>query len=146
MSIRRDQRGETLIEFALAATLLLSLIFGIISLGIAAWRYNMVSDLAQEGARWASVRGKSSAALSHATQSDVQTYVNSRAAGLTITVNTYAVDTTTKSCTTTTVNPGTLAAGTGFCVNAQNTYRVLAGLVPGPTLTLQSTSQMIIAR
>ena len=52
-----DDRGENIIEFALASTVFFTTIFGIIIFGIGVWQYNMVSDLAQEGARWASVHG-----------------------------------------------------------------------------------------
>ena len=55
-----DDRGENLVEFALASTVFFMTLFGIIIFGIGVWRYNMVSDLAQEGARWASVHGSTS--------------------------------------------------------------------------------------
>ena len=72
-----DDRGENLVEFALASTVFFMTLFGTIIFGIGVWQYNMVSDLAQEGARWASVHGSSSA--SPAGQAAVQTYVQSRA-------------------------------------------------------------------
>ena len=56
-----DDRGENLIEFALVSTIFFMTLFGTIIFGIGVWRYNMVADLAQEGARWASVHGSTSA-------------------------------------------------------------------------------------
>ena len=72
-----DDRGENLVEFALASTVFFMTLFGTIIFSIGVWRYNMVADLAQEGARWASVHGSTSALP--ADQADVQTYVQSRA-------------------------------------------------------------------
>ena len=72
-----DDRGQSLVEFALASTVFFMTLFGVIIFGIGVWRYNMVADLAQEGARWASVHGSTSA--SPAVQANVQTYVQSRA-------------------------------------------------------------------
>ena len=57
-----DDRGANLVEFALASTIFFMTIFGVLGFGVAVWRYNMVADLAQEGARWAAVRGSSTAA------------------------------------------------------------------------------------
>src|SRR3954454_15718705 len=80
-----DDRGSNLVEFALASTVFFMTLFGVIIFGIGVWQYNMVSDLAQEGARWASVHGSSSG--SQAVQAGVQTYVQSRAP-FTVTVTT----------------------------------------------------------
>jgi Flp pilus assembly protein TadG len=57
----RAERGEELVEFALGSTLLFMMIFLVIEGGIMVWRYNMLSNFAQEGARWAAVRGSKSA-------------------------------------------------------------------------------------
>src|SRR5438093_611632 len=52
---RRGEGGETLVEFALALTVFLMTVLGTMELGIGVFRYNMMSDLAQEGSRWAAV-------------------------------------------------------------------------------------------
>src|SRR5262245_65764390 len=84
---KEAESGQTLVEFALGAVLFFTVLFGTIEVGLLVWRYNMVSNLAQEGARWASVRGSTSSIL-HASNSDVQTYVQGRALGITVTVTT----------------------------------------------------------
>ena len=84
-----DEQGATVLEFALAATLFFMTLFGTIEFGRAVWQYNMMSDLALEGARWASVQGAgNSAACTTATQAackasvaQIQDYVRSRAPG-----------------------------------------------------------------
>jgi Flp pilus assembly protein TadG len=128
----RSDRGETLIEFAFAVAMFLTIIFGTITFGLAVWRYNIVSDLAQEGARWASVRGSSTGAVQWATQADVQTFVRSRAVGLTVDV-------------TTNVDP--MPAPPQIVeVTVQTTYNPLTPLIPMGTLTLQSKAQMVMSR
>jgi Flp pilus assembly protein TadG len=76
----REECGQELIEFAIAALVFLMTVFGTLEFGLAVWQYNMVSDLAQEGARWASVRGRTST-LGNATRGMVETYVQTRSSG-----------------------------------------------------------------
>ena len=104
-------------------------IFGIIIFGIGIWQYNMVSDLAQEGARWASVHGSTSA--SPAVQAGVQTYVQSRAP-FTVTVTT----------TPTTVG----AAGSTITVRVQHPFNKMISLLPGGPVNLVSDARMIVSR
>ena len=135
-SVRRfvdAQSGQTIVEFALSALLFFTLLFGTIELGMLIWRYNMVSNLAQEGARWASVRGSTSSIL-HASNSDVQTYVQGRAGGMMVTA------------TTPLGAPSALQPGQTLSVQVQTTVAPLTQLVPHGTLTLSSTASMVIAR
>src|SRR5579862_6709464 len=92
----RGERGQTLVEFAISLVVFMMTIFGTIEFGQAVWHYNMVSDLAQEGARWASVRGATSGTL-QATAAQVQTYVQGRALGLSVSVST--TSTSSGACT-----------------------------------------------
>ena len=124
-----DDRGENLIEFALVSIIFFMTIFGTIIFGIGVWRYNMVSDLAQEGARWASVHGSTS--LSPADQAAVQAYVQSRAP--------FDVTVTT---TPTTVG----ASGSFVTVRVQHSFDTLIPLLPGGPLNLLSDARMIVSR
>ena len=124
-----DDRGENLVEFALASTVFFMTLFGIIIFGIGVWQYNMVADLAQEGARWASVHGSTSA--SPADQAAVQTYVQSRAP-FNVTVTT----------TPTTVG----ASGSTVTVRVQHSFNTLIPLLPGGPLNLLSDARMIVSR
>ena len=47
-----DEKGQDLVEFALIASLLFLLIFGIIDLGIVVWNYDTIANAAREGARY----------------------------------------------------------------------------------------------
>ena len=128
---RSNQAGSTLIEFALSLTVFMMTVFGAFQIGLAVWQYNMVSDLAQEGARWASVRG-SSAGASAASESDVQLFVQARSLNINPSVSTFNVNAATKACTSTHTNPSTIAAGLGVCVK-RKWWEVwgLAGLIGG---------------
>ena len=126
-------KGETLVEFAIASTLFLTILFGTIQFGLAVWRYNIISDLAQEGARWAAVRGSTAGAVQHATATDVRSFVQSRSVGLTVTVNT-------------TPDPGSIAPPQIVTVQVQTTFSAFTPLLSVGTLTLESTSQMVMQR
>jgi Flp pilus assembly protein TadG len=126
------ERGETLVEFALTLFVLLMTIFGTIQFGLAVWHYNMMSDLAQEGARWASVRGSTSGAQK-ATAAQVQSFVQGRALGMNVAV-------------TTSADPQSLTPGSTITVSVQHTFAPLTRIVPAATLNLGSTAQMVIAR
>jgi Flp pilus assembly protein TadG len=142
----RHERGETLVEFALGLTLFLTILFGTIQFGLAVWQYNVISNLAQEGARWASVHGKN--AGSPANRAAVEAFVRSRAVGMTgVTVDTYSADATTKACTTTPTNPNVLTAGDGICVWVQKPATSFTALIPFASgAKLGATAQMIMAR
>lgn len=73
-----------MVEFALASTLLFGTLFGVIQLGLGIWQYNLMAALAQDAARYASVRG--STVGTPATQSTLQSYVDPLAYGMTVTV------------------------------------------------------------
>ena len=54
---RRDERGQSLVEFVLALPILLVIVFGIIEFA-SAWRtYQIVTNVAREGARFAVLPG-----------------------------------------------------------------------------------------
>ena len=74
------QRGSTLVETALVTIPFFTLVLGIITAGYLVFIYNSTAFMAQQGARWASVRGSTSA--SPATAASVQSYVDTQAAGL----------------------------------------------------------------
>jgi Flp pilus assembly protein TadG len=50
---RRRERGATLVEFAIGATVFLTAMFAVIEFGRALWTHNALSDAARRGARYA---------------------------------------------------------------------------------------------
>jgi Flp pilus assembly protein TadG len=127
----RGERGQALVEFAFASVVFLMTIFGTLQFGLMVWRYNMISNLAQEGARWASVRGTTSTIV-NAGSTDVQNFLDTRSTGFTITA--------------TTAPDPVGAQGSIVTVQVQTTFAPLTGIVPMSTLTLSSTAQMVVSR
>jgi len=50
---RRNERGATLLEFAIGATVFMTAMFAVIEFGRALWTHNALSDAARRGARYA---------------------------------------------------------------------------------------------
>jgi Flp pilus assembly protein TadG len=53
--VESNERGATLVEFAIAATVLLTAMFAVIEFGRALWVHNALSDAARRGARYAAL-------------------------------------------------------------------------------------------
>ena len=126
-----DERGVELVEFALISILFFTLSFGIMEFGRAIWIYGTVAHVARAGARHALVRGSESGRTVTAT--DVETYVNTAAAGMTnLTVNTTWEDASR--------DPGTWVQ-----VQVSRDFEPALPLVNLGPFTLTSTSRMVIA-
>ena len=67
--IAGEERGDSMVEFALSAIVLFSAIFGILDCSRALFVYHFVSYAAQEGTRYAIVRGSAFSGTSCATTS-----------------------------------------------------------------------------
>lgn len=130
---RKNERGETLIEFAFASVVFFMLIFGSIEFGLSVWNYNLVSDLAQEGARYAAVHGMNSG--DPKTTLDIENYVQSRAIGL-----------TPLTTTTPLGAPSTLGAGSVVAVEVSHTLSWGGGLLPVWNFPVSSRAEMIVTR
>src|SRR5436190_1182309 len=129
----QNAHGQTLVEFALGSMLLFTVLFGILIGAIAVFRYNTVSDLAQEGARWASVRGATAPPALRADEAAVRTYIRGRSlGGATLTVTTNA-------------SPSALGPGQTVRVVVSQSVPAL-GIGPFRTLTVQGTAEMVMAR
>ena len=50
---RKQERGATLLEFAIGATVFLTLMFAVVEFGRCLWTHNALSDAARRGARYA---------------------------------------------------------------------------------------------
>jgi Flp pilus assembly protein TadG len=146
-----DERGSSMVEFALGASLLFMLVFGVIAMCLALYSYNVVSEAAREATRYAIVRGSactSFATACPAASPDIQTYV--------------------KGLTYPGINPNNLTAVTAWspypagatcqpllsCNNPGNqvmvtvTYQfpLVIPFVPSRTLSMSSTAEMVISQ
>jgi Flp pilus assembly protein TadG len=105
VSFIKNDEGGAMAEFAIASTVFIIILLGILEFGYAAWAKNDVAADAREGARWAMVRGGQSGARV-ATDPSVSTYVKSKSMlGNSITVTTNWEDPVGKA-------PGTTVAVT----------------------------------
>jgi Flp pilus assembly protein TadG len=60
--LRRDDRGQSLVEFALTVPVLILLIVGMVQLGIAYWNYMQLTDAVRVGGRAAATQTTQAAA------------------------------------------------------------------------------------
>ncbi len=134
---RHRERGETLVEFAISFTVFLMTVLGTMEFGILVFRYNMLSDLAQEGARRGSVCGKYTVYTGGlAGQCNISTFVQARSVGINPTVAvTWSAGSAANS------NPGDTVT-----VALTHQFNPLTKIVPLATLTLSSSARMIVSR
>jgi Flp pilus assembly protein TadG len=62
MITRKGERGAALVEFAIGATVFLTITFGVLELGRLLWVHNALADAARRGARYAVNQPQSSVA------------------------------------------------------------------------------------
>lgn len=55
---RSNERGSTLVEFSIAATVFLMAMFAVLEFGRALWTHNALTDAARRGARYATLQGQ----------------------------------------------------------------------------------------
>ncbi len=147
----RDERGSTIVEFAVGASVLLMVVFGIILMALALYTYNVVSESAREATRYAVVRGSACTSFGTAcpaTAANIQTYVQSigfpgiNANNLTATTA-WSVYPAGGTCT-----PSASCNNPGNQVQVTVSYPFLLAIpfVPRRTLSMSSTSEMVISQ
>ena len=147
---RNDERGSTLVEFALVFILFMTMLLGIAGFGHALYAYHFVSNVAREATRWAAVNGADCAddktCAAPASASDIDAYVKSlapegiTAANITTTVTYPAVAGGPAICATTDNAPGCTVE-----VQVSYPFTFIFPLLPTKPLTLSSSSEMVIA-
>ena len=149
--MRKSERGSSMVEFAIASTALLLLIFGILEFGRVLYIYHTVSNAARLGSRWAIVRGGSSCTSSvdhcSASQSDISAYVLSQvpmldSGTMTVTAQWNGSNDPSSACSGT----GTNAAGHLVCVTVSYPFNFALPFVSKTALTIASTSSMVISQ
>jgi Flp pilus assembly protein TadG len=154
------QRGASMVEFAIAASALLLIMFGILEFGRVMYTYHTVSNAARIGSRWAMVRGANSCSgpIDHcnASSSDIQNYVLSVVPMVDASSTTVANCSSAGLCVTatwsTSTDPSTDCSSTGtndighlVCVTVAYPFNFAIPFVSTTPLTLTSTSKMIVA-
>jgi Flp pilus assembly protein TadG len=159
-SFRSAEDGATLVEMALASSILFSVVFGIIIMSLGLYSYDFVADAARMGARYAMVRGSYCTGYSDCgvTEAQIQTYVRGLAYpginpnNLTVTAAWYNVN--RASGTTTTISLCANSNPTNCNVPGKNTAEVKVVYtyplnIPfwrSTTLSMSSISQLLITQ
>jgi Flp pilus assembly protein TadG len=136
----RDDSGSSIVEFALASTILFMLVFGVMAICLALYSYNIVSEAAREATRYAIVRGSACTKTlpCKATKDQIQTYVQ----GLGFPgINPTSLTLNADCCWATDKNPGSTVQ-----VTVNYTFPLVIPFVPSRTLTMSSTSAMLISQ
>lgn len=143
----RGENGMTLVEMAVTLPILFAFLFCFMELSLAFYSYNMISETAREGSRYAMVHGASCPTSANptckATAAQVDAYVLgigwANLAGGTMTVCVYYNN---NACNT---NPsGSEAVGNPVKVTVTYVFPITMPYVPTNSLTMRSTSQMTI--
>lgn len=150
-----EDRGDSMVEFSIAAVLLLTVIFGIMDFARAVYADHFVSYAAQEGTRYAIVRGHTFAGTTcstvttmdcAATNGNVQSYVQSIAPpgipGANVSATTtWPGNTISGSATgcSNTNNPGCIVR-----VTVTYNFSFLLPFMPSAGISFSSTSSQVI--
>jgi Flp pilus assembly protein TadG len=137
--LMESEEGSTLIEFAVSFTALLTLLFCVMEICLVFYSYDMISDRAREGTRYAMVRGAScpttASPTCEVTASQVNSYVSALAipniGGGTITVATTYPD-------------GNESVGSRVQVKVSYVFPIKMPFVPKNSISMSSTSVMYI--
>jgi Flp pilus assembly protein TadG len=146
-----SERGSSLVEFAIAASILLSMIFGVLNISMALYAYHYISDAAREGTRYAIVRGSacplSECPSGSATQADIQDYLTAKPFP--------GIDPTRMTVTANWPDPAdTCAPNVTPCNNPGNNVQVTVTyqfpltvpFVPADMINMRSSSEMVISQ
>jgi Flp pilus assembly protein TadG len=134
-----EERGSSLIEFALIFMIFITMLLGIADFSRALYAYHFVSSQAREAARYAIVRGCSTVSgncPTPATATDIENFVKNVPRGLDSTRVTVPVVTWTPNR-----NPGSTVT-----VKVDYAFNFVFPFVSNSTLNMTSTSKMVIAQ
>ena len=143
----RGERGTSTIEFALGASLLFMTVCGIIAICFALYTYNIASEAAREGARFAIVRGSAChfATACPATSGDIQTYVQNLGfpgSGNILATAAWSAYPAGGACK----HAGCNGPGDQVTVTVTDQFPVVIPFVPRRTLSMSSTAAMVISQ
>ena len=131
-SRRRRQAGQSMVEFALSASIVFTLIISIMNIGYAIFCYHTIAYAARSAVRYAVARGPNS--TTPATDAQIQQVAIASAPGVNLSTTNVAVSWTTDTRLTTMKDA---------VVTITMPYRIY---MPPMSLNLTSTSQMLASR
>jgi Flp pilus assembly protein TadG len=131
----RHRKGQTVAEFAITATVLMLLIFGIIDMAILIYNYNTACSAAREAVRYAIVH--SPTGPNPATTAQIQQVAINYAPALNLASSDITVSWPADS---------NIPSQDDAKITISHNYKLNIPLVPALNLTLTSTSQMLVSQ
>jgi Flp pilus assembly protein TadG len=144
----RGEQGTSTIEFALGASLLFMTVCGIIAICFALYTYNIASEAARAGARFAIVRGSACTSFGTAcpaTSGNIQTYVQNLGfpgSGHMLATAAWSAYPAGGTCK----HAGCNGPGDQVTVTVTDQFPVVIPFVPHRTLSMSSTAAMVISQ
>lgn len=144
---RPGERGQTLVEFALAASIALTLILGVIEFGRALYAYDLVAQAARVGTRYAAVHATipphdcSNASVGTTPcETDITAYIKTKMTGVDLTkiATTFTWEPASSTCTA--------KASPGCYVQIEVDYHFTFVALPLPAQTIKSVSRLVISQ
>ncbi len=159
---KETEDGATIVEMALASSILFASVFGIIMISFALYTYNYIAEAARDGARYAMVRGADCTGFSDCGigPTGISTYVKNNVfpgvdpANITVYSKWYTITQTSGSATTIAVCGTDGTNPSGCNINPVNSVEVKVDYafplnIPfwrNTTLNMSSTSQLVISQ
>jgi len=155
-----SENGSATLEFAFTAIILFTLLFGVITICMAFYTYEVINEYARDASRYAIVHGNGCTAQPSGTSCSIgtgatantalKTYLNNQifpginGNNLTVTT-TYAQGPAAAQCTT---YPATTCNGSGDQVTVEVAYPFLyhVPFIPQRSFTMHATSTMVISQ
>lgn len=147
-ALRRSEEGATLVEFAISASILFMVLFGIIEFSMGLYAYNFLAYATKDAARYAMVRGSNCTKLSNcgATNTQVQAFINGEGyPGITGTVTTQTTFTCQAIPNPSLQNAQCNAPGDLVTVTATYPFTLNVPFMKQISLQFSSSSAMIIS-
>ena len=126
-----DQRGQSMVEFALAALVFLLIIFGTVDFGRAVYEYNIIASSAREGARLAIIQANTNTTIVDRVVASSGNLISSADVSIS----------GSRTCTNLPCGPVTVAVTRSYTPATP-----LIAAITGNSLTLRASSTMVVER
>lgn len=146
--MKRSEEGAALVEFAISASILFVVLFGIIEFSLGLYSYNFLAYATKDAARYAMVRGSNCSVLNNCsiTNTQIQTFINSEGyPGISNSVTTVTTWTCLAIPDPTLQNAACNAPGDLVTVTATLPFTLSVPFMNSRSLTFTSSSAMIIS-
>lgn len=152
MCCARNEDGSSIVEFILVFLVVMELLFGVMQLCLAFYSYEVISEYARAGARYAMVHGSTcllanGSSCYNDTDAELQAVIRSiNYPGITTSNVVVTAGHTFAPGRTSCLTASCLGAGDQITVNVAYAYKLSIPFIPAKSFTMSSTSTMIISQ